>query len=106
MKKWFVLALVVVLHAWLSVYSFSVMLGMGHLQPESRSKLRQYTWGCIHMVTWQPVLYPICYHVRLDGRRLVDRYFYPCVVLNSLTAVGLGYASYLGIRKYRSKQHD
>ena len=103
MKKWLIFGILVIVHSFLSFYSWCALFGMGHMWPPDVPKVRQFVWECVIWITWQPLLFPVCYHVRVGDHRLVDLYFIPSVLLNSIAAIGLGYLVFFAIRRLRRK---
>ena len=106
MKKGGLLSLAVVLHAFLSFFSFAWCFATAHKAPEDVSWISTYICGCVMMVTWQPLLFPVYLY---DGgaviKQFVNTHFYLCILANSILAVGLGYLAFLGIRRlYRKYQ--
>lgn len=104
MKKWLILGSLVTTHALLTICSVNSLFGMSFKPPEDRPPIRRIVWGGVAMITWQPLLYPVCYNVKISDRRLVDSHPYVCVGVNSVAAVGLGYAIFALLRKGRTKQ--
>jgi hypothetical protein len=91
MKKWSILVGLTIIHAFLTLYSFGVLFGLGFMQAEDRPKVTQAVWTKVMLVTWQPLLMATHDHIRNNGRRLFDTHPYPFVAVNSIAAVGLGY---------------
>ncbi len=104
MKKWIVLGLVVLLHASLAYFSFAVQFGIAHMCPSDRPKVVERVWGGVMLVTWQPLLYAGLDQIRVQDRRLFDLYPYPFFLLNSVSAVAIGYFSFVGLRKFRVRR--
>ena len=100
-KKLTIFVAVILVHAFLTLYSFGMLFGIGHMAAETRPLAPQVIWGCVMLVTWQPALLLIHDKIRVDGRRLFDKYPYPFIFANSALAISLGYAGFLTFRKIK-----
>ena len=106
MKKWIILILAVLLHAFLTFFSFAWCFAAANMVPEEVPRVSTYISGYALMVTWQPLLFPVyLHHGGAVIQQFVNTHFYLCILVNSIVAVGLGYLAFLGIRRlYRKHQ--
>lgn len=100
-KKLTTFLAVILLHSFLTLYSFIILFGIGHMQAEARPLAPQVIWGCVMLVTWQPALLLTHDMIRVGGRRLFDSYPYPFIFVNSALAVSLGYAGLLTFKRIK-----
>ena len=104
MKKLSLLVAITVIHAFLTLHSFGVLFGLGHMHPDDRPQVTQAVWTTVMLVTWQPLLLVTHDHIRHNGKRLFDSYPYPFVFVNSIAAVGLGYMAMRGVKKVKNRR--
>ena len=104
MKKWIILILAVLLHAFFSFFSFTWCFKAAWMAPEDVPLVSTYIWGCVMMVTWQPLLSPVFLNTGGTAiKQFVNTHYYLCILVNSIVAVGIGYLAALGIRRFYRK---
>jgi len=87
MKRWPFIIAAIGAHAWLSIYSFRVVLGIAHMHPDDRPGVLQAVWGAVVAVTWFPLLW-LSTFVRVGGQRASDgKWGVAILILNSVVAV-------------------
>ena len=91
-KTFLYLTFVALLHAFLTIYSFSALFGLSFMYQDNSILILKKYWQTIMAITWQPLLW-IMFQVRLDGVRLFDRFPWWLIfaLFNSFIAVLSGY---------------
>lgn len=58
-KTKIVLGTSIAIHAALSMYSFIVLLGIGHMHPDNTPQFLKFVFKIIYLITWLPLLHLI-----------------------------------------------
>jgi hypothetical protein len=77
----------ITLHAFLTIWSFGVLFGIGHMHPDDRPLVYERFCSIVMATTWLPTL-GLFSRLEMDGDRLIDSHPYPFVFTNSTIAVG------------------
>jgi ABC-type polysaccharide/polyol phosphate export permease len=89
LKTKIVIALAIIIHSMLSMYSFSVLLGIGYMHPDDTPQLLKVVMQIIFAITWFPLLHLIS----IFKQTLLDPFsaWLTLSLINSLISVTIGY---------------